>query len=78
MRYIQQLQQDVKQLNNTVCDVESLLLDLRSYLLSDKFSAEGELQNYVNVKDVLSYISTARNSILEGTTNLNTIKSSNT
>jgi len=67
MNYIKKLQQENKQMLNTLSDIETLIYELRSYLLSPKFTNEGELQNYVNTKDVLSYLSSMRTMIIEGT-----------
>ena len=65
MNYIKGLEHKNKQLMNTLSDVESLIGELRLYLLSSKFTQEGELQNYVCTKDVLSYLSSMRQMIIE-------------
>lgn len=53
MNYIKQLQQDILDKDQKIRELEEQIADLRAYMLSDKFQAEGDLQGYVNIKDVL-------------------------
>ena len=53
MRYINTLQNQVKERNETLSEISTGILELKSYLLSEKFRCGDQLDGYVNVKDVL-------------------------
>lgn len=52
MNYIKKLQQENEEKQEKIQELEDKIHELKMYLLSDKFSAEGDLQNYVNVRDI--------------------------
>lgn len=53
MNYIKQLQETTQEQEQRIAELEQRIADLKRYVNSDKFQCEGELQGYVNVKDIL-------------------------
>jgi hypothetical protein len=53
MNYIKQLQDDKKDKEQKIEELEGMISELRSYMLSDKFNSGCELSGYVNIKDIL-------------------------
>ena len=59
MNYIKKLQATIQNHKANKEEAEATLRRLEKYLLSEKFHCGDELDGYVNVKDVLSYIAVA-------------------
>lgn len=53
MNYIKQLQETVQEQEQRIAELEQRIADLKRYVNLDKFHCEGELQGYVNIKDIL-------------------------
>jgi hypothetical protein len=62
MNYIKKLETTLRSRDFELETLRAGLLDLKVYLTSAKFSSPGELQNYVNVKDVLLRLAEAESS----------------
>ena len=56
MNYIKKLQAASLEQADTIAHYQSIIDDLRRYLESDKFRCGDDLDGYVNVRDVLSYL----------------------
>ena len=54
MNYIKKLQLDVEAANDEIVRLNDIISELRSYVQSSKFTADGDLQGYVSVQDVLN------------------------
>lgn len=52
MNYIKQLQEDNQDKQNRIQELEDKIAEVMRYINSDKFKAEGDLQGYVNIKDI--------------------------
>lgn len=53
MNYIKRLEADVQDRDERIEHLEEIIYNLKRYVNLDKFHCEGELQGYVNIKDVL-------------------------
>jgi hypothetical protein len=62
--YIHKLQEENKQLKETIDLAKFGLTELQNYLMSDKFRCGNELDEYVNVKDVQSMINNVQSVLL--------------
>jgi uncharacterized protein YlxW (UPF0749 family) len=52
MNYIKQLQEGNQDKQNRIQELEDKIAEVLRYINSDKFQVEGELQGYVNIKDI--------------------------
>ena len=52
MNYIKRLQEENQEKQNRIQELVDKIAEVMRYVNSDKFKAEGELQGYVNIKDI--------------------------
>jgi hypothetical protein len=52
MNYIKRLQEENQEKQTRIQELEDKIVEVMRYINSDKFKAEGELQGYVNIKDI--------------------------
>jgi hypothetical protein len=60
MNYIKKLQLEVKELTADKKCADDIVNELFRYLNSEKFTCGSELDNYVNIKDIMVYLTRIR------------------
>lgn len=60
MNYIKRLQSEVSEAETKANEVDEVVTELYSYLNSSKFFCGDELDGYVNIKDIMTYLDRMR------------------
>lgn len=61
MNYIKRLENELKEANLDKQKADEIVNELFGYLNSSKFQCDNELDNYVNIKDIMTYLHRIRN-----------------
>lgn len=61
MNYIKKLENELKEANLDKQKADEIVNELFGYLNSSKFQCDNELDNYVNIKDIMTYLHRIRN-----------------
>ena len=60
MNYIKRLEMEVTELGNDIEIIDNIVTEAYQYLNSTKFRCGDELDGYVNIKDIMSYLDRIR------------------
>ena len=60
MNYIKQLQSNIEQADSKANIVDDIVTELYNYVNSTKFSCGDDLDGYVNIKDITTYLDRIR------------------
>tara|TARA_R100000951_G_scaffold101420_1_gene92970 strand:- start:37754 stop:37945 length:192 start_codon:yes stop_codon:yes gene_type:complete len=60
MNYIKRLELDIKQAEKKAKNVDEIITELFNYVNSSKFRCGDDLDGYVNIKDITTYLDRVR------------------